>query len=344
MKVKNLSVTAAGAMFSAFALGMQAAHAHAGHSHSEPLSGLLPPISSSADSVLNSGSIFYGEPLPVGNGTFNSFVRLDDNGNPSDIGVTFSNATLSGLPNLSNSPSTFPFPTQFLYPPLPSEASATPFGDLELLYFNDGHTPEEVPGYRDEHIDFSFYLPTFQERRSTICPNSPGNFQCAGEELERAVQRPAPGAIPTGFEQVPPGSQFYALAGAGTAFFDTTGSYPLEAAPFFGFSEGEMTFIDLLITNNFFQALNAQPNGGTFTTALAQPAGFLYAKDGYYPTTYSVTANGSGEYTVSLGGLTFRPTTPTSVPEHSSTLALLAIGALGVVAQLRINRRKTGVS
>jgi hypothetical protein len=188
MKVKKLSVAAAGAMFSAFALGMQAAHAHAGHSHSDSPLDPLPLTSSSADSLLNSGSIFYGEPLPVGNGTFQSFVKFNDDGNPSDIGVTFSNETLAGLPNLSNSPSTFPFPTQFLYPPLPSEASATPFGDLELLYFNDGHTPEELPGYRDEHLDFSFYLPTFQERRSTICPNSPGNFQCAGEELERAVR------------------------------------------------------------------------------------------------------------------------------------------------------------
>jgi hypothetical protein len=101
-----------------------------------------------------------------------------------------------------------------------------------------------------------------------------------------------------------------------------------------------MTFIDLLVTNNFLQALNAQPDGGIFTTSLAQPSGLLYAKDGYYPTTYTVTANGAGEYTVSLGGLTFRPATPTPVPEHSSTLSLLALGALGAVTQLRINRRR----
>jgi hypothetical protein len=47
---------------------------------------------------------------------------------------------------------------------------------------------------------------------------------------------------------------------------------------------------------------------------------------------------------MSLGGLTFRPANPASVPEPSSTLALLGLGALGVVTQLRVNRKKTKVS
>jgi hypothetical protein len=78
MKVKKLSVAAAGAVIPVFFLGIQAVHAHAGHSHSDSeITHSLPSTSSSADSLLNSGSIFYGEPLPIGNGTFQSFVKFN---------------------------------------------------------------------------------------------------------------------------------------------------------------------------------------------------------------------------------------------------------------------------
>ncbi|MFM6511528.1 MAG: hypothetical protein ACKPH4_03385 [Microcystis panniformis] len=338
--MKNIKLLAAviGAVLASVSLGIEAASAHGSGSPSVPPHS-HPPFSGSANNPLDSASVFYGEPLPLGNGTFRSFVTFDDHGEPTNIGLTFSQETLSSLPNPANgNPSTFPYPTHFYYPPLPPQASATPFGDLELLYFNDGHTPGGS-GYGEEHIDFSFYLPTFAERRSTICPNTNEFFQCFGEELEKAVQAPNPEAVPTGFIQVPPGSQFYALSGAGTAFFN-----PLEPNPraslFFGFSEGKMTFIDVLIATDFFSDLaTSQPSGGSFTVAIPQPAGYQYAKDGYYPTTYTVTYDEVNKYTVSLGGLTFRSANSTSVPEYSSPLALLGIGTFVLVTSLRTKHR-----
>lgn len=342
--MKNIKVLVAGigVVLASVSLGIEAASAHGSGSPSVPPHS-HPPFSASANNPLDSGSVFYGEPLPLGNGAFRSFVIFNEHGEPTNIGTTFSQETLSSLPSLANgTPSTFPYPTYLYNPLLPPQASATPFGDLELLYFNDGHTPEEQPGYRDQHIDFSFYLSTFAERHSTICPHPVGFFECAGEELDKAVQKPDPRAVPVGFEQVPPGSQFYAVSGAGTAFFNPAEPNPL-ASLFFGFNEGKMTFIDLLITVDFFEDLAAQPNS-SFTSPVPQPAGFMYAKDGYYPTTYTVTYDEVNKYTVSLGGLTFRSANSTSVPEHSSPLTLLGLGAFWTVARLTINRKKTDKS
>src|ERR1044072_4966536 len=41
---------------------------------------------------------FVGESRPLGNGTVRSWVTLDRNGDPTAVGVTFSEAALSGLP------------------------------------------------------------------------------------------------------------------------------------------------------------------------------------------------------------------------------------------------------
>ncbi|MFM6324194.1 MAG: hypothetical protein ACKPH1_19900, partial [Microcystis panniformis] len=103
---------------------------------------------------------------------------------------------------------------------------------------------------------------------------------------------------------------------------------------------GKMTFIDVLIATDFFSDLaTSQPSGGSFTVAIPQPAGYQYAKDGYYPTTYTVTYDEVNKYTVSLGGLTFRSANSTSVPEYSSPLALLGIGTFVLVTSLRTKHR-----
>ncbi len=316
MKINKLLVAAAGAVFSAFCWGLEAAQAHGGHSHSGTSTGSPEPLSPSP-SLFNSGSIFYGEPLPIGSANFRSFVRLNDDGNPLDLGVNFSRETLTNLSNLYGTPPTFPAPTRLLYPSLPTQAATTPYRDLELIYYNSGHTPVETPGSRDEHIDFAFYLPSRQDRLSTICPNaSPSPFwpygQCSSNELEAAARIPEPSALPTNFSQVPFGTQFFGQAGAGTSYFQIREPNP-EASVFYGFYNGEMTYIDLLISNDFLEEVAAQPNS-TFTAPLAQPSGLIYPEDGYYPTNYSVSYDEANGYAVVLGGFTFRPAEPTEPP------------------------------
>ena len=66
---KSLVVT--GAVLSAFALGLRPVYAHAGHSHSE-----LPSTAPFVD-PLNSDSIFYGNPLSLGNGQVRTFVKVN---------------------------------------------------------------------------------------------------------------------------------------------------------------------------------------------------------------------------------------------------------------------------
>ncbi|MFM6435438.1 MAG: PEP-CTERM sorting domain-containing protein, partial [Microcystis panniformis] len=97
---------------------------------------------------------------------------------------------------------------------------------------------------------------------------------------------------------------------------------------------GKMTFIDVLIATDFFSDLaTSQPSGGSFTVAIPQPAGYQYAKDGYYPDSYTITydPDQSNPYAVSLGKLTFHSA---AIPEPSSGFVLLGFGAAGAVARL----------
>lgn len=50
---------------------------------------------------LTSDSIFYREAQPLGNGSTHTWLKLNEDGTPSDIGVSLTEAALSGLPEES---------------------------------------------------------------------------------------------------------------------------------------------------------------------------------------------------------------------------------------------------
>jgi len=343
MKIKNLLI-ATGAVFSAFALGLKPAQAHLGDSLlNDPLPAVPPFVE-----LLTSSNVFYGNPLSLGNGEVRTFVKVNDEGNPSDIGYIFNKAALTGLPEEP----VFPTATLRLFPPLPADAPDTAFKHVELIYWSQGHDPalSGIADLKHPHIDFTYFFITNQER-DLICPNPDINnpvspYLCTGDELAKVLEPPPPGAIPTDFIQVPPFVTFYGLQRAGTAYFDPSETLdPFTETVFYGFNEGSLSYIDVPISVDVLNEFGEQPQGGSFTRPIKQPSGGIYPKSGYYPTSYTLTYNpGEETYTMSLGGLTFRPANPASVPEHSSTLALLGLGALGVVTQLRVNRKKTKVS
>ncbi|HEY9245957.1 MAG TPA: DUF5602 domain-containing protein, partial [Candidatus Methanoperedens sp.] len=74
---------------------------------------------------------FTGEEKAMGNGKVRSWIKLDKEGNPSSIGVTFSETSLSGLPSS----------TQEYRLALPEKASATAFNHIGINWNAQGHTP-----------------------------------------------------------------------------------------------------------------------------------------------------------------------------------------------------------
>src|SRR5262245_13028749 len=95
------------------------------HSHHE-----MGASSSARVNTLNPAktATFVGEAKPIGNGTARTWVTLGADGKPTAIGVTFTEAALTGLP-----PALTPrlIWTEFLLP-LPPEASVTGFNHVGL--------------------------------------------------------------------------------------------------------------------------------------------------------------------------------------------------------------------
>jgi hypothetical protein len=327
--VKKLSLAIAGAMFSTLYVGLQAAHAHGGHSHSDsgeslPSTNQTP---SSVDPRLGSDSIFYGEAQSLGNGFVRTWVKLDGDHNPLDIGVSFAESALFGLPQESDDVGEYPLTlglldgldsTTFEYELLfPQEASSTPFNHLSLNWNPRGHGPAgatDVP-----HFDFHFNLNT-PDKRDAIGAGDVDDF------LAKAYSLPPADLFPEGYVALPGAAE----PRMGVHLIDPSSpefQRPFDRVFIYGAYDGEMAFWEPMVTTAFFET---KPNT---TDPIRQPS--AYPTSGYYPTAYSVNY-ANGEYSVSLNGLRYR-----SVPEPSLTLSTLAFGALGAISFLKRKRKQT---
>lgn len=293
-----LSMALVGAVFFGFPLGLEVAHAYPEHSD------LAPPR-------LQSHSIFYGETKPLGNGTVRTFVKFNNDGTPSDIGVAFTAAALSGLPKESDHFGTDRFGEEFPLKltlrdgigfstfeyelPFPPEASATPYTHMALNWNPEGHAKAGI--YTMPHFDFHFCLVSPKERHA-ITVND--NF------LKEAYRQIPPELEAEGYQALP----LAAEPRMGLHWVDTTApefhGQPWTKSFLFGSYDGKIVFLEPMITKAF---LKTKPNT---TDPIKQPA--FYPKSTYYPTAYSVNY-ANGEYTVSLNGLTFRSAKSPSVPE-----------------------------
>jgi hypothetical protein len=102
---------------------------------------------------------YLGQFTLMGNGTVRSFVTYGKNGKPSSLGVTFSEAALSGLPE--KIPGGMPMWEYALA--LPAEARVTGFDHISLDWNPQGHEPAGI--YTKPHFDVHFYLTSRTERK-----------------------------------------------------------------------------------------------------------------------------------------------------------------------------------
>ncbi|WP_292390556.1 DUF5602 domain-containing protein [Methanosarcina sp. UBA5] len=73
----------------------------------------------------NQTETFKGESKTLGNGTVYSWVKLDTKGNPSSIGVTFTESALKGLPETEG-------PDVEYTLALPKEAASTAYNHIAV--------------------------------------------------------------------------------------------------------------------------------------------------------------------------------------------------------------------
>ncbi|MBD1903928.1 DUF5602 domain-containing protein [Funiculus sociatus GB2-A5] len=262
---------------------------------------------------------FFGSPQPLGENFVRSFVILDDDEKPLEVGVILTQGALS-LPTSDTAPNISTVLS------LPSEASDVAVNHFELTYRPHGFPGlPEVLGVPRFTIDSFLISP---QERALICPypDTTGSVAtCTPDELAQVLTPPQPGVVPPGLQ--PTG---IVSPGIGARYFDPDVLLPIltQQQPFttlydYAFFNGQASVIGFGATKAF---LETQSN---VTKPIKVPSS--YTKSGYYPTEYSVTFDPtSQEYKMVLGGLTYR-----SVPEISPRLGLVMLGLLGVVFECK---------
>jgi hypothetical protein len=241
-------------------------------------------VGSKSTTAVSKTVTFYGEPKALGQGQIRSWVSLDTNGNPTAIGLTFSEAALSALPK-EPPPGAEGYEISLA---LPAQAARTAFKHIRFDWNPNGHPPEKV--YDVAHFDFHFYTITEEERNG---------ITVKGDDVARSNKQPAAEFVPEGYISVPNS----ALPRMGAHWVNPL-SQELHGQAFtktflYGSYNGQLIFAEPMITKAFLETKT------NVTEDIKLPA--KYAQHAYYPTKYSVRYDPiTREYTVALEGMTLR--------------------------------------
>ncbi len=214
-----------------------------------------------------------GETKSVGDGTIRTWVTTAQ-GHPYAMGVTFSEAMLTGLPP------TLPYTE---YPlALPPVASQTPFTHFVLNWNPHGHIPPEI--YDVPHFDFHFYFITPQVREQ---------ITTTGEDRGPTLKQPPAGVMPPGYITAPD----FAEPRMGLHWGDQNApefhGKPFTYSFIYGSYNGQLAFIEPMATMAFLQSKQ------NVSEPIPQPG--TYPGPGYYPTRWSLRYDaGRKEYTLVL--------------------------------------------
>lgn len=199
----------------------------------------------------------YGETQKAGKGTIRTFVRLDAQGKPAQVGVAVSEAALNSLSTEDT----------FWSLSMPKEADKTNLQHVFFGWMPHGHEPDGV--YNVPHFDCHFYLTSNQDRLS-IVENDP-----------RFEKNPDAAFLPEAHLKVHP------LPQMGAHWVDTA-SPELKGKPFtttfiYGSLDGQVTFLEPMFTLEFLKKVQNE------RLPVKQPA--KVAKPGLYPVSYGFMYN-----------------------------------------------------
>jgi hypothetical protein len=201
-------------------------------------------------------------PAEFGSGAAETWITLDDQGQPLEIGLGISETGVAAITE---------YPDIALSLPLPPEAAPTGFEHVLLNWNSEGHPPHGV--FDMAHIDVHFYL-TDEAAREAIEPADPAFLEKAAREPDRELM-PADFVPPPTLQPIP---------GMGVHWSDKTdpvfhGS-PFSHVLIYGAWDGVVTFIEPMLTTDVFAS--KEP----IEAEVKQPA--QVAEAGFYPRTYRI--------------------------------------------------------
>ena len=239
--------------------------------------------SSNAANSIGSINTFFGPQVQVGNGKIRSWVRVDHDEQPVEIGVEFTPGALENLPHEEEegvSP-------HWDIPVHQKVKDVTPFDHLNLNWNPHGH-PD--PFFGAQHFDLHFYMVTEAERMA-IPEWSPGTDALFNNY-------PPAGYMPANYT-APPGATA-AVAAMGKHWLPPPPTFmPFTHVMILGSYNGHFNFIEPMVTLNYLQS------GQSASRDYSQPQKF--EKEGNYPTKYNVWKDESnGHHFVSLSHFVWR--------------------------------------
>ncbi len=231
-------------------------------------------------------SVTYGPTVQVGNGTARSFIASDAQQQPTEIGVAFTEAALTGLP------ATPAFGTMYdLALPTGSAAARLPFDHISFDWNPNGHEPTNT--YTVPHFDAHFYMLPMATQHSITLDDPKGDILPAANKLPAGYITPpntAPGrTVPMmGRHWIDPSSPEYQPGGS----FSHTLIY--------GSYDGKVTFVEPMFTKAMLVP------GVNVEKEIKQPT--VYEAAGkYFPTLYTIRHDAARrEYIISLKGMQLR--------------------------------------
>jgi hypothetical protein len=227
---------------------------------------------------------FFGTTSTLGKGRIRSWVKLDKDGKPTAIGLSFNEEALKGLPpELPRGEEG----TELVLA-LPTEAAATAFNHIGINWNPHGHIPAQL--YDVPHFDFHFYM---------ISPQDRNRITAQGDDVARSRKQPPADYVPVGYIYAPDSE----VPRMGGHWVDPRSNefnkQPFTRTFLYGNYDGQIIFMEPMITRDFLETKT------DVTEPIKLPS--KYARHGYYPTRYSITYDPiTREYSVALDGLTLR--------------------------------------
>lgn len=225
--------------------------------------------------------IYDGPSSDIGGGHAHAYIKIDNDGRPTAIGIKLSESALAGLP--AEPPGDADGWEYVLS--LPKEAAISGYNHIGIDWNPHGHIPPGV--YDKPHFDFHFYLISVEQREK---------ITAKGEDLARAHRAPDPELMPEGYI-LPEGTEVPRMGAH--AIYPKAPEFnklPFAKTFIYGFYDGQMIFLEPMMTKAF---LETKPN-----TMDPVKLPMTYSKHAYYPTSYGVKYNANErEYEISLEGL-----------------------------------------
>lgn len=221
-----------------------------------------------ADSKGNLINVFKGPQVRLGNGMARSWISVNSNGFPQELGVEFTTGALRDLPLDSEHENTIVLPLHH------KAKQLTPFDHIGLNWNPNGHDPEGV--FTVPHFDIHFYMISVAERIAIPewSPDSDAAFN----------NYPIRGHMPADYITLP--GAIGAEAQMGKHWLPANlGDYlPFSKIMILGTYDGEFIFVEPMVTLQTLTNIRTK-----MEFSYSQPD--IFDVPGNYPTKYNIYAD-----------------------------------------------------